>query len=65
MLRPRTYDIFIFKGIKRWLHRLTPEKVDAGRFWKRPSEVQLPLDAGRGLSTKPTNSCVKSVSADV
>jgi len=34
MLRPRNYDMFIFKGIKRWLHRLTPEKVDAGRFWK-------------------------------
>jgi hypothetical protein len=28
---------------------------------KRPREVQLPLDAGRGLSLKPANGCLKSL----
>jgi hypothetical protein len=34
MLKLRIYDMFTFKSIKHLFHRLTPEQVDAGRFWK-------------------------------
>ena len=65
MLNPKTYKMFnphkqktSFR-IDFHLKRLM--KIDSG---KRPREVQFPLDADRGLSTKPTNGCVKSRSDD-